>query len=427
MKTTNRGFIRFFVSPPTICIGLLGALACLTFASAAPAASASPTQTLTIEATTDEQPALLSTISSFEKANPSVNISAKYLADATEETLMPTELSGGTAADIVAMYPGSTSASSVVPLHSYLVNLTGQPWAKQTPPEYDESLGIAGKVYMPAIAIESVVAIYNQSELSKLHLSIPRTWSQVLSLCSAATSAGISAYAVGAATDYENQMEPFLLEATLVGGPDPNFIALREANKTSFTHSPWLNVFEQEDQMLKKGCFTKDPTGTAVTEAQAELAQGQALGYFGLSVQLPDIQALNKSDKFVVTSFPSTDNANATRFSIALGASLAINAKISPSLLPAAEKFLDYVMQPKQLAQWAEENNEAPGIADPDYTPTAFSAAQVQAQKAGKVTLVPDQFFPNPNVRTVWITENEKMLDGGASPLDIVQAMDKAW
>jgi raffinose/stachyose/melibiose transport system substrate-binding protein len=266
--------------------------------------------------------------------------------------------------------------------------------------------------------------MYNQTALAKHGLQIPRTWSQVLALCSAAKAKGITAYALGAQTDFENQMLPFLLIGTLVDRVYPNFNVDRAAGKVTFTGSPWKTAFEYEQTMLHRGCF-QSPDGTSINAAESQVAQQQALGMFGLSVQVSDLQAQAKGQEIAVTTLPATNNPADTRMPVALGASFSINAQSKNAAL--AEKFLDFLQEPAVLSAFATATGQVPAIADPSFKPTSATAEQVKYQADGKATPVDDQFFPNPNVRLAWITENEKMLAGQASPSDITKAMDAAY
>lgn len=392
------------------------------------AGSSDPTVTLSILALSTFQPALPVVISDFTAKYPHTTFNVTYVPSATYTSLIGSQLANGTAADIVSVSPGSASAQAVIELGKagYLKNLAGQPWVKDVPAAYKESMGVGNKVYSPAIATRALTTFYNETVMKKDGFTIPTTWNQVLSLCSKAQAKGIAAYTIGAATDYENQMLTFALLATLV--PDTaKFIQERTAGTTTFTKSAWLTMFQKEDQMYKAGCFAKDPAGTSINAAQAEVANGQALAYTGQSNQYPTMAQLAPSVKFVSTSFPATNDASQTRLSIALEGSFGINADVSGEKLVVAKRFFDFMMSPDENGKLATALSDAPGVPSAKFVPTAGTEALATYTKEGKTTLVADQFFPNPNVRTVWITTNEKMLSGQATPEDITQAMDSAW
>jgi raffinose/stachyose/melibiose transport system substrate-binding protein len=396
--------------------------------SASSANGSDPAVMLTILSNSSYQLALPVMIKDFEAKYPNVNIQATYVPSANYTALIGSQFANGTAADIVSVSAGGASAQSVATLgkNGYLKDLSNQPWAKDVPAGYSEAMGLNGKTYVPAIAMRSISTFYNETVMKKYGFKIPQTFSNVLSLCTAASAKGIAAYTIGAATDYENQMLPFALGATLV----PNtkqFIADRTSGATTFAGSAWLTIFQREDQMLQKGCFAKDPDGTSINAAQAEVANGQALSYIGQSNQYPMLTKLGPSATFASTSFPATNNPSDTRLAVAIESSFGINAKLTGDKLEVAERFFDFMMQPAENRKLCAALGDAPALSDPGFVTTPGVASLVQFTQEDKTSLVPDQFFPNPNVRTVWITTNEKMLAGQATPNDIVTAMDKAW
>jgi raffinose/stachyose/melibiose transport system substrate-binding protein len=387
-----------------------------------------PAATLTIDSISTYQPALPVIIADFKAKYPNANLQAKYVPSSSYTTLIGSQLANGTASDIISVSPGGASVQTVgvIGKAGYLKDLSDQPWVGEVPAAYNQSMGVDGKTYIPALASRSINAFYNTTTMDKDGFKEPQTFNDVLALCAAASAKGIAAYAIGAATDYESQMISFMFTASLV--PDTKtFIADRTSGATTFAKSTWLTVFQNEYQMQQKGCFAKDPNGTTVNAAEAEVANGQALAYFGQSNQYPAVSALNPSQKIDATTLPATNNPADTRLSVALEASFGINAKLSGAKLEVAERFLDFMMQPAENEKLATALSDAPALPDPNFKTTPGVIALAQFTQQGKTSLVPDQFFPNPAVRSDWISYTQKMLGGQATPDDIVNAMDKAW
>ncbi len=415
-----------------ICLSLAAALltACSSSSPTKSAGSSTsdPAVNLTIASNSSYQLALPVMISDFKVKYPNANITATYIPSATYASLIGSQFANGTAADIVSVSPGSASVQAVATLGGagYLKNLSNQPWADKIPSAYQQAMGVNGKIYLPALATRSINAIYNTTTLKKYGLKIPTTWNDVLKLCSAASAKGIAAYSIGAATDYESQMITYMLTATLV--PDTKkFLADRTSGTTTFTNSAWLTVFKKEQQMLQKGCFAKDPNGTTINAAQGEVANGQALAYFGQSNQYPTMTQLAPNQSFLATSLPATNNPKDTELSVAIESSYGINAKTTGAKLLVAERFLAFMMEPAENQKLATALGDTPAMADPGFVTTPGVKALAEATQDGKTSLVADQFFPNPNVRTVWITTSQEMWAGQATPKDITTAMDKAW
>jgi raffinose/stachyose/melibiose transport system substrate-binding protein len=429
----SRGSARHWAISGVAVPLVIGLLAACSSPGAAPRSTTASTQpekpvTLTIDSLNNWQAALPVIVKEFSKLHPNVSFNITYAPSQSYTAVIGTQLSNGTAADLISVNPGGSSAQSVATLagQGYLKNLSAQPWASKIPTDFKPVVGYDGKVFIPPMTTISVTALYNQTSLDKYKLKIPRTWNQVLSFCAAAKRAGTSAYALGAATDYENQFLVYMLQATLV--PDTTkFIAERTSGKVTFTDSAWLQAVQKEQQMANMGCLAKDPLGTDINAAESEVANGQAMAYFGQSQTLTAVQALATNDKFVLTTLPATNNSSQTRLLVAPQGSFGINSKIDPSKLVAAEEFLSYLTTPDVIRQWATITSAVPATPDPKFKPTAASESQAQALASGKFTLVSDQLFPNPTVRTAWITTNEKMLDGQATAKDVVEAMDQAW
>lgn len=390
---------------------------------------ASGAVTLTISATTYFQPVLPAVISDFEASHPGVKVTATYSPSSNYSQLIGTQLSNGTAADIISVSPGSGNAESLATLgkQGYLADLSDQPWVSKVPAAYKQYVTLNGKVYLPPIATFAEGAIYNQSEMSTLGLTPPTTWDQALTFCKAAQAKGKYAFGVGAATDYENQILVYTQEATLVGDSMPNFIQDRLSGSVTFSNSQWVNAFEHEKTLQDDGCIAPDPNGTDINAVESMLANGQILGFFGQSLQLPSVTALAPSKKFEFSLFPATNDESQTRLPIAIEGSLGVNAKIAPNVMQDAKDFISFLMTGPEVAKIASGTSTVPIIPDPDFKPTAAGQVQMTAQQAGKVTPVADQLFPNANVRLTWISENQQLLGGEATPTDVTQAMDKAW
>jgi len=384
---------------------------------------------LTIASTTYFEKVLPELIDSYQEDHPNVEIEATFTPSADHAQVIGTQLSNGTASDIIGVSPGSASAQAVKTLagQDFLVDLSDQPWVVNIPEDYVDYTTFDGKFYVPPISTIAIGAMYNMTELEARGLEIPRTWEEVLDFCDDAAASGTSAFGMAAATDYQNQMLSFVLEATLVGNDAPDFIEDRFAGNTTFADSPWVDVFEKQKELFDHGCFARDPLGTDITALQAMVAQGQALGYFGQSLQLTQLEALATDKKFVHTTFPATDDEDETRMSIALQGSFGVNAKTDPGKLDTAKDFLAFLMQPENVRKIAEATSSVPAIPDPEFKVSGPTEAQVEALESGNFTLVPDQFFPNPNVRLTWITMNQKMIAGDATPLELAEAMDAAW
>jgi raffinose/stachyose/melibiose transport system substrate-binding protein len=385
-------------------------------------------QVLTVLGVSETRDALEAAIAAFKEENEGVDFSVQYTEEASINSVLPTQLSAGNAPDIFAIWPGTYSASSAVGLgqRGFLADLSSEPWVGDVPASFDPYIGAEGKVYYPPIVALSVITMYNQTTLDELGLEIPQTWDDVLGLCDAAKAAGVTAYAYGAQTDWQNQMLVFLLNATLVDRTTPDFLTERAAGDATFADSPWVDVFAQEKEMNDRGCFSS-PLGTSFEIATSQVGSGQALGMFSVSSTFASVQEAAGDDTIVAAALPATNNADDTWLPVAPGGSYGVNAKSDEAKQALAKKFIDFLMEPANAAAYANASGQAPGITNADFEPTDASSLQVQFSADGRTAPVADQLFPTPKVRDAWITNNQALLAGDATPEQVAAAMDAAW
>ncbi|HWA19571.1 MAG TPA: extracellular solute-binding protein [Devosia sp.] len=405
-------------------VAIAAATGLLTLLASASAVSA---QTLSISAISGTRPAVEEAVKNFEAANPGVTVEASFTDDAAYLSVLPQQLAGGNAADVFTVWPGTYSPASagILGRRGYVLDLTGEPWAAGIPETFSKFVGADGKVFMPPIVSLPITAIYNETALEANGMKPPTTWSEVLAYCEAVKAKGLIPYAFGAQTASQNQMLPFVLAPTLIDRVNPDFLLKRAAGEAKFADSEWVSVFEHVKQLSDAGCF-KDPLGTDLPAAQAQLVSGEALGIFGHSLVYRQLESLaGDNAKIVATFMPATDNPDDTRMAVALGSSFAINAN-SPNA-DLAKKFLAFVMEPANAAKYAIATGQPPALPNDNYTPTPGTLVSLQYGAEGKTFPVPDQLFPNPNIRNAWVVTTQDMLGGRAQPIDVTTAMDEAW
>lgn len=361
------------------------------------------------------------------KAETGVDIQVSYAEQGALGTVLGTQLSSNSGPDVFTMWPGTYGGTSAVNLgiRGYAMDLSAQPWAADIPERFDNFIGKDGAVYYPPLAALSVVTQYNLGKIEELGLAIPTTWTELLAFCKAAPEKGVTAFAYGAQTDWQNQMVPFLLAATLVDRTDPDFLVNRANGTDKFSDSAWVDVFAKEKEMQDAGCFGDRALGLSYQQAQIDVANGVALGMFAPASTFPSLQAIVPTAKLVVAPLPATDNADETWLPVALGASFGVNANTKNP--DAAIAFINYILRPENVAKYAAATGQAPLLPNDQFTPDAVSQLQLTMGAAGKTAPVSDQLFPKPKIRSEWLINNQAMLAGQAEPKTITDAMDAAW
>lgn len=382
---------------------------------------------LTLMATSGARPAVEEAIKAFEASHEGVTIAPVFTDDAAMLSVLPQQLAGGNASDIFSTWPGTYSSVAAGELgrRGFLLDLSGEPWVSGIPDTMTDFVGADGKTYFAPLVSLPIVAIYNETAMQAAGLDYPKTFPEVLSFCDAANAAGVIPYALGAQTQSQNQMLPFLLTPTLVDREDPTFLERRVAGEAAFADSGWVDVFERVKEMDGRGCF-RDPLATDIEAAKAQVAAGDALGMFAHAITFRQVEELAGGGPTITAqSFPGTGNADDTRMAVALGSSFSINAETEyPDL---AKEFIAYLMEPENVVKYAAAAQQPPALPNDLYEPTAGTALALQFAAQGKTFPVPDQLFPNPDIRTAWIVKTQEMLGGLATPEDVARAMDDAW
>src|SRR5690348_14199039 len=205
--------------------GLAVGLAAAACNSGPGSSNSSSGDTIRVSATASDRPAMEAAIAAFKKANPNITVNAEYLDTEPMQAAMRTQLSAGTAWDVMFVWPGNgnPSALDVLQPYGYLTDLSDQSWASQMPEGLKPVTQVDGKTYLLPMAFTGIGAIYNQTALAAIGGRAPTTWTALLALCDAAKAHGKAAFALGNQTNWVTQLIDYALVATTVYGTHPDF------------------------------------------------------------------------------------------------------------------------------------------------------------------------------------------------------------
>lgn len=127
-------------------------------------------------------------VKAFEKANPGVKV--RYTTSGADQyqQQIRTQLSSGTAPDVMSVWPGNGNPGATVVLAKpgYLRDLSDQPWAAKMPDAIKTVAQYEGKTYNAIFGQNGIGAVYNQQAMAKAGLTPPDTWTDLLAFCKAA-------------------------------------------------------------------------------------------------------------------------------------------------------------------------------------------------------------------------------------------------
>lgn len=382
---------------------------------------------LTMSAWADDQVAD-ALIAQFEKDNPGVTIKYTGLPWPGITTQINTELVSGTASDIVVVFPGNGGPITAQTLAkgNFLADLSSESWPSKFNEANKKVMGADGKILMGANNFTIIPALYNSQALDAVGTKAPTIFSEVLDLCAAAKTKGKVAYAMAGLAGGNYHLTPYALTASLVYGPDPDFVAKQGAGDVSFSNSQWATAMGQYQKMLDAGCFTKDATGTSLEAAQGQVAKGDAVAMVAVSNQISDIEKLAPSGTtFQTAALPATDSPSETILPVGLGAGYGVNAKSKH--LDLAKKFVDFYMSQEGLNIALKAGSIFPSQPVDGFEPTPALAGVAKQVQSDKTAAFPDQTWPNPVVNQVFTDELQKFLGGKTTIPAFLKAMDTAY
>ena len=248
----------------------------------------------------------------FTEEYPDVTIDFDYQGGDIGQLVM-TQLQGATAPDILTSFPGgdpNDNADNMAPLAANgLILPLEVTWADDIPEAWASSFTYDGEVYAYPGALQPLAAVYNQTKLDELGLSVPTTLDEVLQLCADATDAGVYAYAQGLGEAAAGpQMFPFAHTATLLGDKVPDFDEQLAAGETTYQDSPWVEIFEIQQDLWDAGCFGEGALGRSREQGGNAVAAGEALGIVDVGAVLATIGAAGPDNTYVVAPVPANND-----------------------------------------------------------------------------------------------------------------------
>ncbi|NRG43066.1 extracellular solute-binding protein [Rathayibacter sp. VKM Ac-2835] len=380
-----------------------------------------------ISISTNHGPATKEVVAAFEKANPDITVEVKEYAQNYRE-VVGTQLSGGNATDLIEIPGGGGNVISarVAGDRGFYADLADSSWAADIPEAARQQLSLdGGELVGVPMVLSSIGGIYNQGALDTAGLSVPTTWSEVLQFCGDAKEKGLTAYGLGLSDTWTTQLIPYALTASLVYGPDPEFIDQQVDGDATFADSKWKDAFDQYLEMRDAGCFNESPNGTPYSQVQDAIRQGTTLGTVSIAAETKNIATGGPSDlKLTYALFPATDDT-ADEYLPTSVSGFAVNAASENT--EATQAFVDYLATPEAQIIFANAFGDAAAM--PGDEPATDAVSTLVAQYAGenKVTTWPDRLWPSTTVQPAVFDGVQALFNDSETVDGLLTKMDSAF
>jgi raffinose/stachyose/melibiose transport system substrate-binding protein len=379
-------------------------------------------KTLTIASV--DQGSLDAVVAKFKAANPGVEVRFTTSGADQYQQQIRTQLASGTGPDVMSVWPGNGNpgATFVLAKPGYLLDLSDRPWASKYPEAVKKVAQYEGKTYNAIFGLNGIGAVYNDQAMQKAGLQPPTTWTELLAFCKAAKAKGTPAFALGIQDNWVTQIALYALVSTIVYNADPQFDTKMQAGQATFAGSQWEAALAKYLEMNQAGCFQDNGLGTSYEASQQLAATGKTLGIVQGNWIVALLKERNPSGTFTLKPLPATDDTSKIIMPAAAGAGYGVNAKAKNKEL--ALKFVDYVMSPEGMNEFAKVQGSIPALSD-----TGFSVDPALAEVQTFITsnrTVPfmDQLWPNAKVQQTMLTGLQEIFSNQSTPAELFAAMD---
>lgn len=368
-------------------------------------------------------------VSSFEKAHPSVQVHITYIPAAQYASTILTELQGGGGPDILGTDGGSGEVYSTLPLANSgrLANLSDESWSKDIPSATRSLFGTKGKTFAFPLPPSAAGLIFNQTLLTKWGAQVPTTFSQLLALCTTAKEHGAVAIEVAGANAENTGLLAEIIASSYVYSTQPNWNTLRSQGKVMFAgSSQWTNALGTIGKMNQAGCFEAGAAGMNTPQAEAAVAQGQALAYTAPGLVAGVLKRQNPANDFAVMAFPGPKDAN-TAVTLSFGDALAVNAKSKAKL--DAVQFVNFIAGDAKGTETYASAQSGLTLQQLHNGQVAAPALQPLSPyvKSGKVVSLANTTWASPKVFADLGSGLTGLLTGQSTPTSVLRQMDSDW
>ncbi|HZO35620.1 MAG TPA: extracellular solute-binding protein [Solirubrobacteraceae bacterium] len=412
-----------------ICAALLAAFAAA-MATARPAATPRATVTLRFATTAQQTRVWQVMIASFQKANPDIDVQARFLPG-NYGTALQTQLKAGNVPDVFFTSPGNGNGFATIPLAraGFLMDLAGQPWVKRLQPA---ALPLVTRnkhknVYAWPMDVQIGALWINEPGFKALGLKAPEKFSDLLTLCKKITKAGKTPMAeVGIPVSVASALGTAL--AGRSNAATPRWQAQRKTGKVKFaTSKEWQRTFQSIIDMKNAGCFSPGVAGASTPAVAAQLATGQALMYAGAGQILSLVNPLIKEPSkvsFIGVPMPG-DKAGQTNVVITPFDALSVwkDTKVKD----AALKFVNFMAQSPQVTAFARQSGNVNSLnATKGKLPATMKALEPYF-KSGKTQLNASLLWGNPATSDMLGTGVVGMFTGQQTVASALKALDTTY
>ncbi len=356
-------------------------------------------------------------IADFNVTHPDINITYEAFESQNYLTVLSTALAGGTGPDIIHVRAYGSLESLAKP--GYLralgegdVDLAGFSDLAISA----ETMRDDGQLYAVPFASQTLVIYYNADIFAEHGLTPPETWDELLTTSQALLDAGVTPFANGTATAWQNEILVGTLVPAFYG---QQFEADIVAGDATFEDPRFVGAL---DKLLEiTGFLPRGFTGIDYASAQQLFLGGRAAMFAGGSWEIANFRRQQPDLNFDLFASPATTEGEARLVSTFFDGGYAVNAASEHQ--EEAMEFLRFTATAdfgNTLVEKLGNISPIPGVSIDD--PLLSKVAAYNRNSVSYIMLVHFR-YEQPSGSTLLQENVQRMMAGQATPAEVGKAV----
>lgn len=362
-------------------------------------------------------------VSRFKAEHPEVTVKLSSVPGANLSQTVSTQLRAGHGPDVIYGSTGRGNANSLIPYGEagYLADLAGLSYVEHIPDNQRDYFFVDGHVYAVPLGGVFMGMIWNNAMAEDLGITVPTTWSELISTCQNVSSQGKALLAVSGQVTGSSIL-PVI--ANTVFSTEPDWNSQRADGKVTFAGSEsWKQALQRWIDMKDAGCFAGNYMSMDFPTATQLVAKGEAVARLGSSTAYGDLRDVEGLDLVIHPLPGETEATTSPIYGYADG--MGINANSDNPAVAMA--FVEFITQPENETVWADTTGNLSLQAERSGEYPAHLAPFKPWVTGGKTTPIINLVWPSGETYSVLSTGGGGLLTGQVTPEGLLTDMDRAF
>ena len=365
--------------------------------------------------------ALKAACAAYTAQHPNVTFTVESSSSGDFYTQLKTMFASNQGPDIFST-KGSDDMRTMV---EYMVDLSGESWAKDLSEAAVEAGSIDGSVYGFPISLESYGYLYNKDLFAQAGVEVPATLSEFEDVCKKLEAAGITPISSNYAEWYQSGMFKFSAVISRQADPMAFIQALNDGSATLAGNKEVENLAKWID--IEK-TYSASPLNTDFNTEVSDFATGKCAIMLGGSWSQSSLDDIDPNLNVGMFGLPLSENAAETMIYTSCSPFWSVNKDSANA--EVCKDFLNWLATSEEGRNYlGNEFKLIPGFANVSVTAEAIGALGVATQEcmeSGETYGIFSSFFPDGGAELFGNTIN-KYAALGMSVEEFGQELQADW